>query len=174
MTRSPGSTRILFSRILPARCPSTVCPESNSTRKTALGKLSMTLPSSSMVCLLGSLLPKCLRTGLVRKNHPCHSPRRSAPADSSKGGFSYPNLKYYLRNPIHSKDLSKKSQGVLISILIFCLNLGMVFCQDGAKEMSTRSISGLDKIISLVSCLVLPEIRPIISEVSTSEMARDS
>jgi len=149
-----------FNRIFPARWPKTTWPESNSTRKTALGKLSMILPSSSIVCLLGSLLPKFLIYNLKYFSTDQKIVKKSADflmKFASNFARILPNKDYFLT-----------------SSLIFCLNLGIVFCQEGAKAISTRSISGLDKIISLACCLVFPEMRLMISEVSMSEMASDS
>ena len=57
-TRSPGITFIIFTRILPERCPKTTCPDSSCTRKIALGKFSMTLPSSSSISFLWPDFPK--------------------------------------------------------------------------------------------------------------------
>ncbi len=58
ITLSPGNTLIIFTRILPDRCPKTTCPESSWTRKIALGKFSITLPSISMTSLFLPDFPK--------------------------------------------------------------------------------------------------------------------
>jgi hypothetical protein len=58
ITLSPGRTLIMLTFILPARYPKTTCPESSWTRKRALGKFSMTLPSSSIMSLFLLFLPK--------------------------------------------------------------------------------------------------------------------
>jgi hypothetical protein len=60
-TRSPGKTRIMLTRIFPDKWPTIVCPESNWTRKIALGKFSRTLPSSSIKSFFVPDFPKsCL------------------------------------------------------------------------------------------------------------------
>jgi len=48
-TLSPGKTFIMFTRIFPDKWPKTVCPALNWTQKTALGRFSITLPSSSII-----------------------------------------------------------------------------------------------------------------------------
>lgn len=55
-TLSPGITRILWTRILPLKCPIISCPVSNWTRNWVFGRVSVTSPSTSTVFGLGRSL----------------------------------------------------------------------------------------------------------------------
>lgn len=55
-TLSPGITRILWTRILPLKCPIISCPVSSWTRNWVFGRVSVTSPSTSTVFGLGRSL----------------------------------------------------------------------------------------------------------------------
>jgi hypothetical protein len=74
ITLSPGRIRILLTRNLPAMCAKIICPDSICTRKTALGRVSTTLPSSSMVFFCGVFVPKSCGPVEIWVNLPVRSP----------------------------------------------------------------------------------------------------
>jgi hypothetical protein len=96
LTRSPGTIRIKFLRILPEICASTMCPFDNFSRNIVPGKTSTTTPSVTIDCSFDTERPRLLSKVRLEINP-------SSERGQSLASFLVPRKRWILQ-PTHRAD----------------------------------------------------------------------